>query len=84
MKQRLVSSGKPSRPDKGENRLGWGWPAGRGLFSAYPVRGPRACSDPLKSRAIHRSGSGVGTEQGQIEPWPRDQPDVGRMLLAPA
>ena len=30
------------------------------------------------------SGSGVGTEQCQVEPWPRDQPDVGSMLLAPA
>jgi hypothetical protein len=83
VKQRLVSSATPSRPGEGENRLGWGWPAGRGLLSDL-VRGPRACSGLLKARAIHRSGSGVGTEQGQVEPWPRDQPDVGSMLLAPA
>jgi hypothetical protein len=40
VKQRLVSIATLSRPGKGENRLGWGWPAGRGLFSAYLVRGP--------------------------------------------
>jgi hypothetical protein len=46
--------------------------------------GPRACSDLLKARAIHRSGSGVGAEQCQVEPWPRDQPNVGSIFLTPA
>ena len=42
------------------------------------------CSDPLKvpSDPPWLSGSDVGTEQCQVEPWPRDRRSAG--IVAPA
>ena len=45
--------------------------------SLGPLRSkPVVCRGPLRS--------GVGADQGQGEPWPRDLRDVGSIFLAPA
>jgi hypothetical protein len=74
----------PSAAGQG-NRLGWGGPAGRGLFSAYPVRGLMGMLGPAEGPSdLQWPSRNVGADQRQLKSRPRDQPDVGSMLLAPA
>jgi hypothetical protein len=50
------------------------------------VCGPEGgCSGLLETRPIQCLQSrSVGAEQCQVEPWPRDQSNIGRIFLAPA
>jgi hypothetical protein len=84
VKQGLVSSTTLSRPGKGGKSSGLGMARGPRLVQR--LSGPRAkgmlgpAEGPSDLQWL--SGSGVGAEQGQIEPWPRDRRSAG--IVAPA